>query len=75
MNEIITKPNNYWDIVDNIDFYFVPLLNPDGYKFTFEGNRLWRKTRSDNGSPCLGVDANRNMGKHYLKNIFSIKKL
>jgi len=69
MNEIITKPNNYWDIVDNFDFYFIPVLNPDGYRFTFDSNRLWRKSRSENNSPvgCLGVDINRNFGKYEKK--------
>lgn len=37
------------DIVDDltaVDWYFVPLANPDGYEFSHETNRLWRKNRS-----------------------------
>ncbi|OAD60349.1 Carboxypeptidase B, partial [Eufriesea mexicana] len=44
------------------DWYILPVLNPDGYEFTHSriSNRLWRKTRSDIGSACKGVDGNRN---------------
>ncbi|TKR59989.1 hypothetical protein L596_029589 [Steinernema carpocapsae] len=38
------------NFVDNLDFYFVPLLNPDGYEFSRSSTdpeiRLWRKNRS-----------------------------
>jgi len=42
-------------------------VNPDGYVYSWEVNRMWRKTRSDrkeflcNGA-VAGVDANRNWG-------------
>jgi len=45
INELVTKSNNYWDILQAVDFYFFPVVNPDGYEFTFESDRLWRKTR------------------------------
>ena len=53
------------DMVDNVVFYIVPLVNPDGYNYTFPvaqgGNnvRLWRKNRRNNGG-SFGVDLNRN---------------
>ncbi|CAG7717983.1 unnamed protein product [Allacma fusca] len=54
--------------VETFDWYFAPVLNPDGYEYTWSSDRLWRKTRS---SPkkgiwdglfgcCKGVDPNRN---------------
>ncbi|XP_078035045.1 carboxypeptidase B [Augochlora pura] len=51
------------NLLKNIDWYILPVLNPDGYAFTHSSssNRLWRKTRSVNsGSSCRGVDSNRN---------------
>lgn len=49
------------DIV-GVNWYFVPLLNPDGYEYTQTKERLWRKSRSPppDGSTCYGVDLNRN---------------
>ncbi len=54
--------------VNNIEFYIVPMMNPDGYHFTRPtsegggGQRLWRKNRQTppQGSTCFGVDLNRN---------------
>ena len=54
------------ELVDTTELWFVPVLNPDGYDFTFtEGNRLWRKNlRDNNGDGQItvgdGVDLNRN---------------
>eukprot|EP00095_Tigriopus_kingsejongensis_P005645 maker-scaffold695_size110128-snap-gene-0.17 protein:Tk05645 transcript:maker-scaffold695_size110128-snap-gene-0.17-mRNA-1 annotation:"carboxypeptidase b" len=50
------------DLLDNLDWYFLPSVNPDGYYFTQTSDRLWRKTRSDFGALCKGTDANRNFG-------------
>jgi hypothetical protein len=47
------------------EFWFVPVLNPDGYQYTFDAERLWRKNMRDNdGDGTIevgdGVDINRN---------------
>ncbi len=54
-------------LVDHHEFLFVPIMNPDGYDYTWTNNRLWRKNRRNNagsGSGCnnFGVDLNRNWG-------------
>ncbi|KAJ3338230.1 hypothetical protein HDU93_009819 [Gonapodya sp. JEL0774] len=42
----------------------VPVLNVDGYVYTWQKDRMWRKNRQPNhGSsifPCVGTDTNRN---------------
>ncbi|KAL7286392.1 hypothetical protein TKK_0019344 [Trichogramma kaykai] len=46
------------------DYYILPVVNPDGYEYTFRGDRLWRKNRANpqKGGSCIGVDLNRNFG-------------
>ncbi|CAK1555695.1 unnamed protein product [Leptosia nina] len=46
--------------VTNKDWYFLPVVNPDGYEFTHTVDRMWRKNRAWHGGQCLGVDLNRN---------------
>lgn len=47
--------------IQNIDWYILPVHNPDGYEYTHKTDRLWRKNRSGSGR-CAGVDLNRNYG-------------
>merc|ERR1711874_186033 len=46
----------------SVDWYVMPLLNPDGYEYSRTTDRLWRKNRAPppDGSDCYGVDLNRN---------------
>ena len=65
--------NNLTNIISNYNWVFIPLLNPDGYVYTWynKTTRLWRKNRSvtkeqqilwkkTNNELCIGVDINRN---------------
>ncbi|ESN98860.1 hypothetical protein HELRODRAFT_188933 [Helobdella robusta] len=48
-------------LLDKYDWHFIPIVNPDGYDFTWTQNRMWRKNRRMNMKPrCPGVDLNRN---------------
>ncbi|XP_041794790.1 carboxypeptidase A1-like [Chelmon rostratus] len=48
-------------ILDNMDIFLEIVTNPDGFYYTHNTNRMWRKTRKPNaGSSCAGVDPNRN---------------
>merc|ERR1712115_688481 len=50
-------------ILKKYDIYIMPVMNPDGYEYSRNYDRMWRKTRSKNpGSSCIGTDANRNWG-------------
>lgn len=54
------------NLVDQIEMYFVPIVNPDGYIYNFstnpDGGGFWRKNRRENGGNTFGVDVNRNYG-------------
>ncbi|KAJ8728571.1 hypothetical protein PYW07_006267 [Mythimna separata] len=60
LTEDVTEP----DLRNNYDWILFPVVNPDGYEFTFTNTRFWRKTRSTNthvsSGLCPGVDGNRN---------------
>ncbi|XP_034295166.1 mast cell carboxypeptidase A-like [Pantherophis guttatus] len=48
-------------LLDNINFYVLPVFNIDGYVWTWSKDRMWRKNRSNNSnSDCIGTDLNRN---------------
>jgi carboxypeptidase A2 len=52
--------------LDTYDWYLTPVANPDGYVYTWESDRLWRKNRSPNdGSVCIGTDLNRNFAESW----------
>ena len=44
----------------NQTWVILPNMNPDGYRYTYQQDRLWRKNRADTNQSCLGVDLNRN---------------
>ncbi|XP_045047975.2 mast cell carboxypeptidase A isoform X2 [Desmodus rotundus] len=54
-NKIMTK------LLDQMNFYVLPVFNVDGYIWSWKQNRMWRKNRSKNqNSNCIGTDLNRN---------------
>ncbi|XP_052756711.1 uncharacterized protein LOC113520958 [Galleria mellonella] len=56
------------NLAETFVWHIIPVTNPDGYDYTFTGNRMWRKNRNpDNYVPCTGnsdlgngIDLNRN---------------
>ncbi|KAI8424818.1 hypothetical protein MSG28_006747 [Choristoneura fumiferana] len=62
INEIVKAPESKNKELKRIaltyEWYFIPVLNPDGYEYTMTEDRLWRKNRRDG----YGVDLNRNFG-------------
>jgi hypothetical protein len=58
------------NLVNTRELWFVIVANPDGYQFTFDHERLWRKNlRDNNGDNQItngdGVDPNRNWPEHF----------
>ena len=58
------------DILETTELWFVPVVNPDGYEYTFTTERLWRKNLQDNDDNNIinnadGVDVNRNYPEHW----------
>ncbi|CAL1685712.1 unnamed protein product [Lasius platythorax] len=52
-----------WSENLEIEYYILPVVNPDGYIYTHAVDRLWRKNRRKAGyAGCGGVDLNRNFG-------------
>ncbi|XP_013135531.1 PREDICTED: zinc carboxypeptidase-like [Papilio polytes] len=49
----------------DFDWYIFPVTNPDGYIFSHQVNRMWRKNRRPIGAN-YGVDLNRNWNNNWL---------
>ena len=60
MRELVER--NATNYIDHLNFHILPSANPDGYEYTRNGDRFWRKTRSmtESVSGCMGADGNRN---------------
>ncbi len=57
-------------LLKEAELWFVIVANPDGYQYSFENERLWRKNlRDNNGDDKItvgdGVDPNRNFDEHW----------
>ncbi len=46
LNKLVEKASKGQDEdLFQVDWYIMPVLNPDGYVYTWTTNRMWRKTR------------------------------
>ena len=61
LKELVENNGNYTDLLESLDWYFLPSHNPDGYAYSRDHNRMWRKTRSDNGG-IFGCKVNTECG-------------
>jgi hypothetical protein len=57
-------------LLQTTELWFILVANPDGYQYTFDHERLWRKNLRDNNNDGQtqvgdGVDPNRNFPNHW----------
>ena len=57
-------------LLKTTELWFILVANPDGYQYTFDHERLWRKNLRDNNGDGQtqvgdGVDPNRNFPNHW----------
>ncbi|KAH8284556.1 hypothetical protein KR018_004302, partial [Drosophila ironensis] len=65
INELLTSQDaQVQKLAKEYNWIVFPCVNPDGYKYTFEHDRMWRKNRQLFGT-CRGVDLNRNYPDHW----------
>ncbi|KAH8372967.1 hypothetical protein KR009_009165, partial [Drosophila setifemur] len=65
INELLTSQDpQVQKLAKENNWIVFPCVNPDGYKYTFEHDRMWRKNRQLFGT-CRGVDLNRNYPDHW----------
>lgn len=61
LNDLVLNWANQSEYLRAIDWYILPVLNPDGYAYSYDVDRDWRKNRAPtSNSSCVGVDLNRN---------------
>lgn len=47
-------------LLDELEWVFLPMVNPDGFEFTWTDQRFWRKNKRVVDGRVRGVDLNRN---------------
>uniref|UniRef100_A0A182JA42 Peptidase M14 domain-containing protein n=1 Tax=Anopheles atroparvus TaxID=41427 RepID=A0A182JA42_ANOAO len=65
ISELVENAARHVDLLAGLTWTIVPLANPDGYEYSHEHERLWRKTRRPAGRQCFGIDGNRNFDFHW----------
>ncbi|CAG9133893.1 unnamed protein product [Plutella xylostella] len=61
--EKLVVNNTDSDLINDIDWIILPTANPDGYIYSHNSDRFWRKNRKTGfliDNRCAGVDLNRN---------------
>jgi len=68
MTQLLTRygtDTQVTNLLNRVAVAIVPVVNPDGYQFSWTNNRMWRKNRRANTGGSFGVDLNRNWDTHW----------
>jgi len=63
INEAIS--GRFAQYTSSVKFLVQPVLNPDGYVYTWNSQRMWRKNRAQSSAQCFGIDLNRNYDANF----------
>ncbi|KAK4877364.1 hypothetical protein RN001_009870 [Aquatica leii] len=66
INQLVENSEQEY-LLDYVDWHILPVMNPDGYEYSHDYDRSWRKTRSPQ-KKCIGTDLNRNFDFHWGEN-------
>ncbi|XP_050664216.1 zinc carboxypeptidase-like [Leptidea sinapis] len=67
INELLTSNDaDTMAAARDYDWYIFPVTNPDGYIWSHEQFRMWRKNRRPITADAVGVDLNRNWNSNWL---------
>ncbi|CAH0405817.1 unnamed protein product [Chilo suppressalis] len=69
----LLEDNIFYELLDYLSFYFIPIMNPDGYVYSMEKSEFWAKNRrvffpkrkcdwtlNDEDNVAIGVNMERN---------------
>ncbi|XP_001654133.2 carboxypeptidase B [Aedes aegypti] len=65
IEQLVEHSSENQEVLSNLTWVIMPVVNPDGYEFSHETDRFWRKTRKPTGKTCKGTDGNRNFDYHW----------
>ncbi|ODV62904.1 putative metallocarboxypeptidase, partial [Ascoidea rubescens DSM 1968] len=54
------------EYLNKLNFLIIPVMNPDGYEYSWTTERLWRKNRQETFLPrCFGIDIDHSFDYHW----------
>ena len=53
IHRMVETEGEYNSLLDRFNVYILPVVNPDGYEYSRNHDRMWRKTRSRTGKKNL----------------------
>ena len=72
INELVNNYEENKAIVDNLNIHFLPMANPDGYEYSRNSDRMWRKNRNRDNKASGGTHWlywKKTLSKHQKKTV------